>query len=102
MMIILWTVKVGSSDIFYNRISNRQQKIINVVLQIIAAIRINEITKIIQKENQLGTLYVGRKDKFEKNMRNQDCENTSRLVHFCSVLCKRNIQEIDGRQCQTF
>lgn len=50
MMIILWTVKVGSSDIFYNRISNRQQKIVNVVLQIIAAIRINEITKNIERK----------------------------------------------------
>ena len=53
------------------RISSRQQKIVNVVLQIIAAIRINKITKTIQKENgkwknQLGTLYVGRKEKFEK------------------------------------
>ena len=41
-------------------------------------------------------------EKFEKNMKNQDCENDSGLVHFCSSLFKRNIQEIDGKQCQTF
>lgn len=35
---LLWAFKVGSSDIFYNRISNRQQKIGTIVLQIIAAI----------------------------------------------------------------
>ena len=55
MMIILWTIKVGSSDIFYNRISNRQQKIVNALR--ISTIKKKEVTnagKDVEKGNSVG------------------------------------------------